>query len=97
MNELLRLNNKYGSDTVTAQLEQAIGKGWQSIALNKFEQYNDVIVPEENDPEEEQARRLDNMRLHAKKSGESSTWMNSKYSEQYRKVLESIKTTQKRK
>ncbi len=74
------------SAIVTDQLKQAIGKGWQSIELTKYEQFNDVIEAGTESVEEE-AKRLENMRIHAKTSGATSSWMTSKHSKQYEEIL----------
>ena len=48
MKELLKIDQKYGEDVLTDQLEQARGKGWNSIDCLKYEQFNKVEVIEEN-------------------------------------------------
>ena len=71
------------------RLKKAIGKGWQSIELTKYEQFNDVIEAGTESVEEE-AKSLENMRIHAKTSGATSTWMTSKHSKQYEEILKSM-------
>ena len=89
IDQLLEIKTKYGSAIVTDQLKQAIGKGWQSIELTKYEQFNDVIEAGTESVEEE-AKRLENMRIHAKTSGATSTWMTSKHSKQYEEILKAM-------
>tara|TARA_Y100001968_G_scaffold159594_1_gene145908 strand:- start:209 stop:382 length:174 start_codon:yes stop_codon:yes gene_type:complete len=42
------IDQKYGDHVLTDQLEQARGKGWNSIDCLKYEQFNKVEVIEEN-------------------------------------------------
>ena len=95
INELMKIEQKYGEDVLTDQLEQARGKGWNSIDCFKYEQFNKVEVIEENS-EVTDFRRIENMKINAKAFGERSSWMTDpKYKNQYQEILKELLDVEK--
>ena len=96
MKELLEIDQKYGDHVLTDQLEQARGKGWNSIDCLKYEQFNKAEVVEENSQVTD-LKRIENMKINAKNFGERSTWMNDpKYKNQYQEILKEVQNVEKK-
>ena len=90
MKELLKIDQKYGEDVLINQLDQAQGKGWNSIDCLKYEQFNKAEVVEENSQVTD-LKRIENMKINAKNFGEQSTWMNDPtYKNQYLEILKEL-------
>ena len=70
--QILMINKKYGLKTAEDQLRQAIAKPWKSISLAKYEQYNPDAVQADSPAKLAQKRR-ENMLVHARLFGRSST------------------------
>ena len=95
MNELLKIDQKYGEDVLINQLEQAQGKGWNSIDCLRYEQFNKIEVREENS-EEIALNRIENMKINAKAFGERSSWMTDpKYKNLYQEILKELLDVEK--
>ncbi len=64
----MKIDQKYGEDVPINQLDQAQGKGWNSIDCLKYEQFNKVEVIEEN-PEVTDLKRIENMKINVNPLG----------------------------
>ena len=70
--QVLMIYEKYGLKTAEDQLRQAIAKEWKSISLAQYEKYNPDAAQADSPAELAQKRR-ENMRVHARLFGRSST------------------------
>ena len=87
VNELIKLKTRYGDLILESQLRESINKGWNSIEVSKYEKFNNI----ENttaEYSERSEKRFENMKIHARIFGKSSSWYNDpRYGDDYKKIL----------
>ena len=87
VNELIKLKTRYGDTILESQLRESINKGFNSIEVSKYEKFNNIDnnAAEYSDSDE---KRLENMNIHARTFGESSSYFNDpEFSDIYKEIL----------